>query len=52
MRRANYECERLDQGDQIGQILAPWVIVFFEHFFISDVARIYCLLFSTVKVMR
>jgi hypothetical protein len=32
MRRANYECERHDQGDQIGQIFAPWAIVFFELF--------------------
>jgi hypothetical protein len=42
------------QGDQIGQIFAHWVIVYFWQFFstITKVARIFCAAFSTVKFMN
>jgi hypothetical protein len=42
-----------DQGDQIGRIFAHWVIVYSRQFLKSaEVAHIFGLLFSTVKVWR
>jgi hypothetical protein len=41
--------EHDDQGDPIWRIFAHWVIVYFEEFFITEVAQIFGLLFSAVK---
>jgi pimeloyl-ACP methyl ester carboxylesterase len=42
--------ETFQQGDQMGRILAYWVIVYFGHFLNAKVAQILALYFPAVMV--